>query len=123
MRHLSSLCLLALLPSSMVAEDKVNRSGSQGHPGNQSVRVVKLDRKEPVLYDKDIEPILINKCSFCHSGNGQGRQARHGQLRGAHQGRQARQPIVPRQSRREPARSSWPAGPRSRSCRPRARSR
>ena len=28
-----------------------------------------LDRKAPVLYDKDIEPVLVNKCMFCHSGN------------------------------------------------------
>jgi WD40 repeat protein len=34
----------------------------------QPIQVVKLDRKEPVLYEKDIEPILINKCQFCHSG-------------------------------------------------------
>ena len=53
----------------MVAEDKVNRSGSQGHPGNQSVRVVTLDHKQPVVYEKDIDPILQNKCAFCHSGN------------------------------------------------------
>ena len=30
---------------------------------------MKLDRKTPVLYEKDIEPILVNKCAFCHSGN------------------------------------------------------
>src|SRR5262245_41549482 len=29
---------------------------------------VKLDRKEPVLYEKDIEPILANKCFVCHTG-------------------------------------------------------
>src|SRR5271156_1467983 len=32
------------------------------------VDVVKLDRKEPILYEKDIEPILVNKCLVCHSG-------------------------------------------------------
>jgi len=30
--------------------------------------VVTLDRKEPVTYEKDVEPIFINKCAFCHSG-------------------------------------------------------
>ena len=29
---------------------------------------VKLDRKDPVLYEKDVEPILANKCFVCHSG-------------------------------------------------------
>jgi WD40 repeat protein len=30
---------------------------------------VKLDRKDPVIYEKDIEPIFANKCMYCHSGN------------------------------------------------------
>ena len=29
---------------------------------------VKLDRKDPVVYEKDIEPVLANKCFVCHSG-------------------------------------------------------
>ena len=29
---------------------------------------VKLDRQEPVVYEKDVEPILANKCFVCHSG-------------------------------------------------------
>jgi WD40 repeat protein len=33
------------------------------------IKVVAIDRKTPVVYEKDIEPILVNKCSFCHSGN------------------------------------------------------
>jgi WD40 repeat protein len=33
------------------------------------IKVIALDRKEPVAYEKDIEPILINKCQYCHSGN------------------------------------------------------
>jgi WD40 repeat protein len=31
--------------------------------------VVKIDRKEPVSYDKDIEPVLVNKCQTCHAGS------------------------------------------------------
>jgi WD40 repeat protein len=39
-------------------------------PKNQQpIKVIKLDRKEPVTYEKDIEPIIINKCQYCHSGN------------------------------------------------------
>src|SRR6476620_6887679 len=29
---------------------------------------VKLARKDPLLYEKDVEPILANKCFVCHSG-------------------------------------------------------
>ncbi len=29
---------------------------------------VKLDRKDPVVYEKEIEPIFANKCFVCHSG-------------------------------------------------------
>jgi WD40 repeat protein len=32
------------------------------------IKVVALDRKAPVSYDRDIEPILATKCQFCHSG-------------------------------------------------------
>ncbi len=38
-------------------------------PAVQPIQVVTLDRKSPVVYEKDIEPIFVNKCSFCHSGN------------------------------------------------------
>src|SRR5688572_4844141 len=36
---------------------------------NEPIKVVTVDRKEPVAYEKDIEPILLNKCAVCHSGN------------------------------------------------------
>src|SRR5579864_9241464 len=61
-RVLSPLCLLALLPTLVVAEDKVKSFV-------QPIREISLDRKDPVLYDRDIEPILMNKCQFCHSGS------------------------------------------------------
>ncbi len=34
----------------------------------QPIKVIELPRKEPVTYEKDIEPILIKKCAVCHSG-------------------------------------------------------
>jgi WD40 repeat protein len=34
----------------------------------QPIKVVMLDRKDQVVYQKDIEPILVNKCQYCHSG-------------------------------------------------------
>src|SRR4051794_932222 len=46
--------LLALLPLAAAAEP---------------VKVVAVDRKDPVTYDKDVEPILGSKCAACHSGN------------------------------------------------------
>lgn len=30
---------------------------------------IKLDRKEPISYEKDVEPIFKAKCMVCHSGN------------------------------------------------------
>src|SRR5262249_10806756 len=33
------------------------------------IEVVKLEHKEPVVYEKEVEPILRNKCTVCHSGN------------------------------------------------------
>lgn len=32
------------------------------------IAVVKLDRKEPIAYEKDIDPIFRGKCIVCHSG-------------------------------------------------------
>jgi hypothetical protein len=33
------------------------------------IEVIALERKDPIAYEKDIEPILKNKCTVCHSGN------------------------------------------------------
>src|SRR5947209_7745065 len=33
------------------------------------IPVVALARTAPVAYEKDVEPILANKCASCHSGN------------------------------------------------------
>ena len=60
MRYVCTLCLFTLLPGVVVAEDKRSI---------EPIKEVKLERKEPVSYDKEIEPILINKCQFCHSGS------------------------------------------------------
>src|SRR5436305_11818611 len=63
MRSLLPLCLLGLLPVLALADDKEKSAGVQ------PIKVVTLDRKDPVTYEKDIEPILVKKCFFCHSGN------------------------------------------------------
>jgi WD40 repeat protein len=64
MRPLVSLCLLVLLSGFVPAQDKPDKAAAV-----QPIKVVGLDRKEPVTYEKDIEPILVNKCQYCHSGN------------------------------------------------------
>ena len=60
MRYLLPVGLCLLLPGF---------SFGQETKGLQPIKVIVLDRKDPVLYEKDVEPILINKCAFCHSGN------------------------------------------------------
>jgi WD40 repeat protein len=60
MRSFLTLSLAALLPTAVLADDKPK--------GVQPIKVVTIDRKDPVTYEKDIEPIFVNKCLFCHSG-------------------------------------------------------
>jgi WD40 repeat protein len=62
MRSLLAFSLVALLPVWAAADEPKK-------PAVQPIKVITLDRKEPVVYEKDIEPIFVNKCSFCHSGN------------------------------------------------------
>ena len=59
MRMLLTVCLLALVPVTARA---------QGKKEPEPIEVVKLDRKEAVLYEKEIEPIFKNRCFVCHSG-------------------------------------------------------
>jgi WD40 repeat protein len=62
MRHLLSLSVVLFLVAFLFAADEKK-------PTVKPIKVITLERKEPVLYDKDVEPILVNKCIFCHSGN------------------------------------------------------
>jgi WD40 repeat protein len=57
-------CLLALIPLVAAGADDDKKP-----KGVVPIKVVALDRKTAVAYEKEIEPILVNKCSFCHSGN------------------------------------------------------
>ena len=59
---LTALLFVTALGLSPAEEEKRKKN-------EEPIKVVKLDRKTPVLYEKDIEPILVNKCAFCHSGN------------------------------------------------------
>ncbi len=56
------LCLFGF--SSAMGADEPKKSAPV-----KPIDVVELKRTEPVSYDKDIEPILVKKCNFCHSGN------------------------------------------------------
>ena len=60
MRWTLALCCLALLPLGAFA---------QGAKEVGPIKEIKLDRKDPVSYDKDVEPIFYKRCTVCHSGN------------------------------------------------------
>jgi WD40 repeat protein len=60
MRMLLSVSLLAVLPLVVCSQERKAKTV-------QPIAVVELKRTAPVLYDKDIEPILVNKCAVCHS--------------------------------------------------------
>src|SRR5207253_10138631 len=51
---------LALVPITALAQEK-KESGP--------VKEIKLERKGPVAYEKDVEPIFYKRCITCHSGN------------------------------------------------------
>ncbi len=62
-RSLLTLSLLASLPLAAAGQEKKEKVDR-----TLPIKVVKLDRPEPVAYEKDIEPIFVNKCHVCHSG-------------------------------------------------------
>src|SRR5262249_8032668 len=64
MRSLLTLGLAFLVPALVLADEKSDKK-----PTVQPIQVITLDRKDPVQYEKDIEPIFVNKCLFCHSGS------------------------------------------------------
>jgi len=57
---LAAAALVAVPPSAAFAQEKKDPP---------PIQVVAIDHKEPVVYEKDIEPIFINKCSQCHSSS------------------------------------------------------
>jgi WD40 repeat protein len=61
MRPWTVLAALAVVPAFATAGDR--------NEGADAIKVVALERKDPVTFEKDVEPILTNKCAFCHSGN------------------------------------------------------
>jgi WD40 repeat protein len=59
-----TLFVLAFLPAALAAQEEKDKPKTV-----PPIKVIALNRKEPVQYEKDIEPFLKAKCSFCHSGN------------------------------------------------------
>ncbi len=54
---------LLIAPLAVAAQEKKEA------PKIVPIEEVKLDRKDLVAYEKEIEPIFANKCLYCHSGN------------------------------------------------------
>jgi WD40 repeat protein len=63
MRACLALTLTALLTGTGLAQEKADKAARL-----LPIKVVALDRKDAVSYDKDVEPILVNKCQYCHGG-------------------------------------------------------
>jgi WD40 repeat protein len=60
MRMLLTLCLLALVPVATGGQDKKN--------DDEPIKIAKINRKDAVSYDKEVEPIFKKNCFACHSG-------------------------------------------------------
>jgi WD40 repeat protein len=56
MRWMMTCAVVALAASAVFGAEK-------------PIEVVKIDRKDAIAFEKEIEPILRNKCTVCHSGN------------------------------------------------------
>jgi WD40 repeat protein len=91
MRLLLSLVTIAVLPALASAQEKKSSSVAP-------IAVVKLERTAPVLYDKEIEPILVNKCAVCHSDNIKEGKLDLGSYEGLMKGGKRGQAIVPGKS-------------------------
>src|SRR5262245_42566616 len=63
--RLSSVRLIALFGLAIVLPGS---AFAQGKKDPDPIKVIKLDRKDPVVYEKDIEPIFYKRCLSCHSG-------------------------------------------------------
>src|SRR5881392_2816475 len=60
MRTFLTLGLLAFLPFPATAQEKKETG---------PIKEIKLDRTDPVAYEKEVEPIFYKRCIACHSGN------------------------------------------------------
>src|SRR5437762_11009579 len=90
MRILATFMVLLLLAPSSLVDKKKSTSAP--------IPVVALNRKEPVRYTQDIEPILVNKCLFCHSGPVKEAKLDMGTFEMLMKGGKSGKPIVPGKS-------------------------
>ncbi|MSQ97395.1 MAG: NB-ARC domain protein [Gemmataceae bacterium] len=61
MRSFLTLACLSLLPLAASAQDFKKEVGP--------LKIIKIERKDPIAYELDVEPILYKRCTVCHSGN------------------------------------------------------
>src|SRR5438552_888040 len=61
----------------------------------EPLAVVELKRKDPVSYDKDVEPLFYKKCTVCHSGKELKGKLDLGNYEGLIKGGQRGAPIIP----------------------------
>ncbi len=59
MRFFLTFTCIALVPIA---------ASAQGAKEVGVIPEIKIDRKEPISYDKDVEPIFYKRCTVCHSG-------------------------------------------------------
>ena len=64
MRYLLIVPTVVLLAMGTMAVHGQEKKKEQG-----PVKVIDLKRADPVIYDKEVEPIFYKKCIVCHSGN------------------------------------------------------
>ena len=57
---LLTLALVALFPLA---------ASAQGAKEPGPVKIIKVDLKEPISYEKHVEPMFYKRCTVCHSGN------------------------------------------------------
>src|SRR6516225_1159317 len=61
MRFVWTCIGVCLLPITASAQDFKKEVGP--------IKVIELNRKEPISYEKDVEPIFYKRCTVCHSGS------------------------------------------------------
>ena len=64
MRHLLILSLCLALPAALQAQEDKEKNAKV-----VPVKIVELNRKDAVAYEKEVKPIFYKKCVTCHSGS------------------------------------------------------
>jgi WD40 repeat protein len=91
MRLVVTTCLPLFFPALLVAQDKALNP-------IQPIAVVSIDSKQPLMYEREIEPIVARKCQVCHSGSVQEANFDMGSYESLMKGGKRGRPIVPGKS-------------------------